>query len=191
MPKPPQIPADSDEKLPPTPPAVMAVLILILLGLMAATFKYTFYPVMPAAWSKIHETPAMPMADVNKTLSDAGAIIDFIKAVPGGSVETWKKPHRTGTWQITVNLKNTPAGVVYASEQVRCDITHFPSFTRIWDYPPPPPGAPPVPVIPLANPAAAAPSPFSAPTPEPAAPPAPAPVPPPAPPAPAKTTAAK
>ena len=179
MSQPPKTPADSDEKLPPTPPAVMAVLVLILLGLMAATFKYTFYPVLPAAWSKIHETPAMPMADVNKILSDSGGIIDSIKAVPGGSIETWKKPHRTGTWQITVNLKNSPAGVVYASEQVRCDITHFPSFTRTWDYPPPPPGAPPVPIIPLAKPEAA-PSPV----------PTPVPVPPPAPPAPTTTTAA-
>ncbi|OYW74400.1 MAG: hypothetical protein B7Z37_18045 [Verrucomicrobia bacterium 12-59-8] len=153
MPKLPKIPADSDEKIPPTPPAVMAVLIVVLLCLMGATFKYTFYPNPPPAWSKIHDTPAMPMADVNKILSESGAVIDTIKAVPGGSVETWQKSHRTGTWQIIVNLKQTPAGAVYASEQVRCDISNFPSFTRTWEYPEPAPGSSLAPPTPAAAPA--------------------------------------
>ena len=75
------------------------------------------------------------MAEVNRILSESGAIIDSVKAKPDGSVETWNLKHRTGSWKIIVNLKKTPEGVVYDSETVTCDISHLPSFTRTWEYP--------------------------------------------------------
>lgn len=127
--------SDKDEKLPPTPPAVMAVLIIILIGLMFATYQAYFYPSLPATWKAIHEKPDLPMTQVNDILSKSGATIDSIKPLPEGTLETWQLKHRTGTWTIEVRLKKTPAGVVYGSEQVRCYITNFPSFTRTWDYP--------------------------------------------------------
>lgn len=127
--------SDKDEKLPPTPPGVMAVLIVILIGLMFATYRACFYPSPPAAWQTIHEKPDLPMTQVNEILSKSGATIDSIKPQPDGTLETWQLKHRTGTWTIEVRLKKTPAGVVYSSEQVRCYITNFPSFTRTWDYP--------------------------------------------------------
>ena len=133
----PKTPTDPDEKVPPTPPAVMAILILVLIGLMIATGRAALYPPMPPTWKTIHETPAMPMAEVNRILSESGAIIDSVKAKPDGSIETWNLKHRTGTWKITVDLKKTPEGVVYSSETVRCDISNLPSFTRTWEYPEP------------------------------------------------------
>jgi len=133
MPKTPKTPADPEVKVPP-PPVVMAVLIL-LLCVVAATVKYTFYPDPPAAWSQLHAQPGLPLAEVNRILAESGAVIGAIKAVEGGSAESWLAQHRTGSWQIIVHFKQTPAGLVYASEEIRCDITHFPGFTRTWGYP--------------------------------------------------------
>lgn len=127
--------SDSEDKLPPTPPGVMAVLIVILIGLMFATYRAYFHPSPPATWKTIHEKPDLPMTQVNEILSKSGATIDSIKPFPDGTLETWQLKHRTGTWTMEVKLKKTPSGLVYASEQVRCYITNFPSFTRSWDYP--------------------------------------------------------
>lgn len=126
---------DSGEKLPSTPPAVMAVLIVILIGLMAATYRAYFYPSPPAVWKTIREKADLPMTQVNEILSKSGATIDSIKPLPEGTVETWQLKHRTGTWTLEIRLKKTPAGLVYGSEKMSCYITNFPSFTRTWDYP--------------------------------------------------------
>lgn len=121
----------------------MVVLIVILIGLMFATYRAYFYPSPPAAWKTIHEKPDLPMAQVNDILSKSGATIDSIKPLPEGTVETWQLKHRTGTWTIEVRLKKTPAGVVYESEHTTCYITNFPSHTRTWDYPEPAQGSAP------------------------------------------------
>ena len=134
---------DADEKIPPTPPGVLAILIVILIGLMIATGYACFYPSVPSSWKTIHETPNLPMAQVNDILSKSGASVDSIKQVPDGTLETWQFKHRTGTWTIEVKLKKTPTGVVYSSEKVSCYITNFPSFTRTWEYPAADPAATP------------------------------------------------
>lgn len=133
----------SDEKLPPTPPAVMAVLILILIGLMVTTYRACFYPSPPATWKTIHEKADLPMVQVNEILSKSGATVDSIKPQPEGTVEVWQLKHRTGTWTLEVRLKKTPTGVVYSSEKMSCYITNFPSYTRTWEYPTPAEGAAP------------------------------------------------
>ena len=113
----------------------MAVLITILLILMGLTAQKSLYPTPPKAWERVHSAPALPMADVNKMLSDSGAIIESVKALPDGTVENWQLRHRTGQWKLTVNLKKTPAGVMYRSSTITCEISHLPSFTRTWEYP--------------------------------------------------------
>ena len=134
MPKPTQTAADTD-KLPPTSPKVMSVLIVLLLILVFATGKATFYPKPPVLWSSIHEKPNLPIDDVNRILLESHALLGSVKTEEGGASETWQLNHRTGTWSLQVNFKKTPEGLVYDSEQVRCDISNFPSFTRTWDYP--------------------------------------------------------
>lgn len=126
--------ADPDS-LPPTDPKTLAILILILIGLMIATAKVALYPSPPSAWSKLHEPQAVSVADANKLLSDSGAYIENIKPVADITTETWNYKHRTGMWTLRLLFKKTPKGDVIQSFHVRCDITHFPSLTRTWDYP--------------------------------------------------------
>ncbi|WP_395746535.1 hypothetical protein [Prosthecobacter sp.] len=127
--------ADPDS-LPRTDPKILAVLIVILIGLMIATFKAALYPSPPSSWSRLHEPQAISVADANKLLSDSGAYIDSIKPAADLTTETWNFKHRTGHWTILVCFKKTPKGDVIQSVHIRCEISHFPSLTRTWDYPP-------------------------------------------------------
>lgn len=164
--------ADPDS-LPPTSPKTMAVLIVILLGLMAATFKVALYPSPPAAWARLHEPATLSVADANKLLSDSGAVIESIKSADSITTETWNMRHRTGQWTILVCFSKTPKGDVIQSVHIRNEISRLPTFTRTWDFPPgstapaPTPSKPPAPAAPVpAAPAPAAPAPTA-----PAAPP--------------------
>jgi len=127
--------ADPDS-LPPTSPKTMAVLILILLGLMVATFKAALYPTQPAAWKSLQDPQAQSVADTNTLLSKSGAIIESIKTTDAITTETWNLRHRTGQWTIIVRFAKTPKGDVVQSIQIRSEISHLPTFTRTWDYPP-------------------------------------------------------
>ena len=126
--------ADPDT-LPPTSPKTMAVLILILICLMAATIKAALYPAQPAAWTPLHVPHAQSVADTNTLLSKSGAIIEGIRTSANITTETWNLRHRTGQWSILVRLSKTPTGDVVQSIRIRCEISHLPSFTRTWDYP--------------------------------------------------------
>jgi hypothetical protein len=136
--------ADPDS-LPPTSPKTMAVLILILICLIIATAKAAFAPGQPAAWSRLHAPAAISVADANKLLSDSGAVIENIKPSADITTETWNMQHRTGRWTILVRFAKTPKGDVIQSVQIRCEISHLPSFTRTWDYPEPTASAQPTP----------------------------------------------
>ena len=127
--------ADPDS-LPPTSPKTMAVLILILICLMAATFKAAFYPSPPSSWKSLQDPHAQSVADTNTLLSKSGAVIESIKPAADITTETWGMKHRTGTWTILVCFKKTPKGDAVQSIHIRCEISHFPAFTRTWDYPP-------------------------------------------------------
>lgn len=127
--------ADPDS-LPPTSPRTMAVLIIILLCLMAATFKAALYPSPPSAWKSLQDPHAQSVADTNTLLSKSGAIIESIKTTDAVTTETWNLRHRTGTWTVLVRFAKTPKGDVVQSIQIRSEISHLPAFTRTWDYPP-------------------------------------------------------
>ncbi len=129
--------ADPDYQPAPSSPKTMAILILILIGLMVATFRAALYPAPPAAWARLHDPSAISVADANKLLSDSGAYIDSIKPTTDLTTETWGLKHRTGTWTLLVRFKKTPKADVIQSVQIRCDISHLPSLTRTWDYPAP------------------------------------------------------
>jgi hypothetical protein len=124
------------DSVPPTNPKILAVLILILICLMIATGKAAFYPGQPSAWARLHEPQSISVADANKLLSDSGAYIESIKPAADITTETWNMKHRTGTWAIIVIFKKGPKGDVIQSVHMRCEISHFPSCTRTWDYPP-------------------------------------------------------
>ncbi|MBN8420030.1 MAG: hypothetical protein J0L73_14025 [Verrucomicrobia bacterium] len=127
--------ADPDS-LPPTSPRTMAVLILILIGLMAATFKAALYPSPPAAWQPLQDPHAHSLADTNTVLSKSGAVIESIKPSGDITTETWNMRHRTGNWTVLVRFAKTPQGDAVRSIQIRSEISHLPAFTRTWDYPP-------------------------------------------------------
>ncbi|MHB1082461.1 MAG: hypothetical protein ACYC67_23925 [Prosthecobacter sp.] len=156
--------ADPDS-LPPTSPKTMAVLIIILLCLMAATFKAALYPSQPAAWKSLQNPQAQSVADTNTLLSKSGAVIENIKTTDAITTETWNLRHRTGTWTVIVRFAKTPKGDVVQSIQIRSEISHLPAFTRTWDYPAADSSAPAASTPPSAPP----PAPASAPAPAPAA----------------------
>lgn len=126
--------ADPDS-LPPTSPKTMAVLILILICLMVATFKAALYPSQPSAWKSLQNPQAQSVADTNTLLSKSGAIIENIKTTDAVTTETWNLRHRTGTWIVLVRFAKTPKGDVVQSVQIRSEISHLPAFNRTWDYP--------------------------------------------------------
>lgn len=157
--------ADPDS-LPPTSPKTMAVLILILICLMAATFKAALYPSQPSAWKSLQNPQAQSVADTNTLLSKSGAIIENIKTTDAVTTETWNLRHRTGTWTVLVRFAKTPKGDVVQSIQIRSEISHLPAFTRTWDYtaadapaPAPAPAASTPPSAPAPAASAAAPAP--------------------------------
>lgn len=127
--------ADPDS-LPPTSPRTMAVLILILIALMVATFKAALYPSPPAAWQPLQDPQARSVADTNTLLSKSGAVIESIKTTADITTETWTMRHRTGTWTVLVRFAKTPKGDAVQSIHIRSEISHLPAFTRTWDYPP-------------------------------------------------------
>lgn len=127
--------ADPDS-LPPTSPKTMVVLILILVGLIIATAKAALYPAQPATWAPLHNPGATSLADTNTLLTKSGAVIESIKASPDLTTETWTLRHRTGIWTVLVRYSKTPQGDVVRSVQIHSEISHLPSFTRTWNYPP-------------------------------------------------------
>jgi hypothetical protein len=128
---------NSAPPIPRTSPVVLAVLILVLIGLVCATVKMTFYPSQPAALDRLHDPKGLSVADANELLSKSGAILDSVKAGVDTTTETWTYKHRTGSWGILVHFSKTAAGDVIDHVQMRCDVSNFPSFTRTWDYPKP------------------------------------------------------
>ena len=146
--------ADPDS-LPPTSPKTMAVLIIILICLMAATFKAALYPSPPSAWKSLHDPQAQSVADTNTLLSKSGAVIENIKTTDAITTETWNLRHRTGTWTVLVRFAKTPKGDVVQSIQIRSEISHLPAFNRTWDYPAVAPSAPAASTPPSAPPAPA------------------------------------
>lgn len=130
-------PASADaDKLPRTSPRTLAILILVLIGLIAANIRAYFYPSEPGAWARIHDPSTLSVAEANRILSESGAFIDSIKTTDNITTETWAYKNRSGTWTIIVRFAKKPTGDTITSVQIRSDINHFPSFTRTWDYPP-------------------------------------------------------
>ncbi len=111
----------------------MGVLVVLLLGLVAVTVKMAVYPAPPKGWMSLHEKADLPMEEVNRVLTESGARIAPVKMMESGSVETWELPNRVGMWTMVVTLKKTPAGMVYAGDEVRYEIERVPSLTRRWE----------------------------------------------------------